>query len=68
MPLVVYNINLLANTVIILKNLCNNFALWDETLRPSYTRDTALEDEHIAQARCVEDKAHTRKLTKKELR
>jgi hypothetical protein len=68
MSLIMYNIDLPADTVIILKNLCNNFAPWDETLGPSYTKDTTLEDEHTAQARCFENKAYTRKLTKKESR
>jgi hypothetical protein len=65
---IVYNIDLFADTVIILKNPCNNFALWDETLGPSHTEDTKLEDEHTAQARCSDDKTDTRKLSKKELK
>jgi hypothetical protein len=65
---IVHNIDPAADTVIILKNPCNNFAPWDETLGPSHTKDTTLEDEHTAQARCFENKAYTRKLTKKELR
>ena len=65
---IVYNIDSSADTVIILKNPCNNFAPWDETVEPSHTRDTKLENEHTAQAQCFEGKAYNRNLTKKELR
>ncbi|KAF2000571.1 hypothetical protein P154DRAFT_491742 [Amniculicola lignicola CBS 123094] len=44
MPLITYKIDPFADTIIILKNPCRNFAPWDETLAPSNTEFSGPED------------------------
>lgn len=66
MPSTEHEIDSIADTVIILKNPCRNFALWDETLGTPSTEPDEPEEEQPIRAESLEDEVIVRKLTKKE--
>jgi hypothetical protein len=64
MPPTVYEIDPFADTVIILKNPCNNFAPWDETLESFNIEIAKPEDEQTIRNEISEDEVVGRRLTK----
>jgi hypothetical protein len=65
MPSVVYEIDPLADTIIILKNPCRNFAPWRETVAPSDTEIAEPEEKQPICTQTSEDEWASRKLSKK---
>jgi hypothetical protein len=65
MPPTVYEIDPFADTVIILRNPCNNFAPWDETLESLNIEIAKLEDKQTIRNEISEDEAVGKKPTKR---
>lgn len=68
MSLVTHEIDPFADTIIILKNPCKNFALWDETLLSSQIEFPEPEEKQPIHNQMFEDDQAGKKLSKKEKR
>ncbi|EUC39634.1 hypothetical protein COCMIDRAFT_41874 [Bipolaris oryzae ATCC 44560] len=66
MSLVTHEVDPFADTIIILKNPCKNFASWDETLISSQIEFPEPEEEQPIHAQTLEDDRTGKKLSKKE--
>jgi hypothetical protein len=66
MPSVIYEVDPFADTIIILKSPCRNFAPWDGTLTPSNTEFVEPEAEQPIHAQPSEDEWAGKKLSKKD--
>ncbi|EMD86664.1 hypothetical protein COCC4DRAFT_143682 [Bipolaris maydis ATCC 48331] len=66
MSLITHEVDPFADTIIILKNPCKNFAPWDETLVSSQIEFPESEEKHPIHTQTFEDDQTGKKLSKKE--